>query len=626
MRLICGVIHFNFTPVNPFLLHRMCAAMIAPGLQPAKICWQNSRAALAVLDFDLQSRETGRIRRRDSGGILACDARLDELPASSPGSETCCEQLLDRHGAGRLSTLSGDFALADWNTETQELVLARDAAGIRPLVFHHVPGVLVAFASFPRALHAVQLPERRVATGSLVREMLGVSSHAETLFADLEAVPPNSAITFSARGRRLARHSLPRPAAKAPRTPREGAQALRAALESAVASRIPAGSGPVATHLSGGLDSSAITVLAARILREEGRRLLACSMLRPARNPGPESDQAYIQAVLDQEPSIEWFHAPLGNPFDRQSKSDRVLSDADDDPENAICAHVSAQGATMLLSGWGGDEGATFNARGALADAFLHGRLSYMGRELLRIRRERSFSTSGILRGELLHFLRADLRSLLSGGRHQPRHQGSSLVRPALLHNALGAAGTVPRMGSSIRRNQQQLLTGRHLEMRAGNWAEIGARYGMAFSFPMLDRRVVAAALGMHPTWHLREGWKRRPFRDATEGILPESIRWRHDKKTPFPEVHARLASRHQDVLAEIDALCARPEIAEIFDLSEIHALKRDFPSLPDLLADPTHAETMLPMVRWMSYGRFLTQAGSDSSSYPGSHSNQEAP
>ena len=44
-----------------------------------------------------------------------------------------------------------------------------------------------------------------------------------------------------------------------------------------------------------------------------------------------------------------------------------------DEPQNAVCIRAEAQGVSLVLTGWGGDEGVTFNGRGALAELFATG-------------------------------------------------------------------------------------------------------------------------------------------------------------------------------------------------------------------------------------------------------------
>ncbi len=118
--------------------------------------------------------------------------------------------------------------------------------------------------------------------------------------------------------------------------------------------------GETGAHLSGGLDSSALSVLAARQLREQGRTLHAYSFLDRQRNDVTLEDESdFVKAVLEQEGDIDW--TPVRPPGAAPASDDLLEADKmtplrDDDPENTVCARAEEQGVGLILSGWGGDE------------------------------------------------------------------------------------------------------------------------------------------------------------------------------------------------------------------------------------------------------------------------------
>ena len=63
--------------------------------------------------------------------------------------------LYDLLGAAMLKKLSGIFAFAIWDREKQELFVARDGFGVKPLYYARLPGGGVAFASELKALISV---------------------------------------------------------------------------------------------------------------------------------------------------------------------------------------------------------------------------------------------------------------------------------------------------------------------------------------------------------------------------------------------------------------------------------------------------------------------------------------
>ena len=138
--------------------------------------------------------------------------------------------------------------------------------------------------------------------------------------------------------------------------------------------------GPVGTHLSGGLDSSSIAVLAARELRRRGHPSpLAFSWL-PALDgetpaPAHAKEYALIDTVCAQE-DLQVSHCAL-SPGDvlailrRDGTFPGVYVQMN---EEAVQRRAAESGVRVLLSGWGGDEGVSFNGRGHLEQLLLGGR------------------------------------------------------------------------------------------------------------------------------------------------------------------------------------------------------------------------------------------------------------
>ena len=94
----------------------------------------------------------------------------------------------------------------------------------------------------------------------------------------------------------------------------------------------------------------------------------------------------------------------------------------------------------MILSGWGGDEGATFNGRGVLPETLLRGRWPTLWREMAALSRERQWPWFGLFRGEVLGNLLARRLAQIScqlrreapgkAGRNQLRDRFRQTVSP----------------------------------------------------------------------------------------------------------------------------------------------------------------------------------------------------
>ena len=483
---------------------------------------------------------------------MAADVRLDEPVRSDKrsGRDALLRRThlllaaLELSGPSGLDRVLGDFAFASWNKNTQHLTCGRDAFGIRPLAYVHQPGKLFAFASFPKALHGAGIVPKKIDEDALARRM--VSAFRQRRLPDRRH-QSSSPCAFSggiARRISLTRYwQLDRAAVGSRKcSPEDAARELRRLVDEAVNCRLPR-TGETGAHLSGGLDSSAIAVLAARKLREEGRTLHAYSFLDRQRNDiALEDETEFVKAVVEQEGDIDWtpirpptWLSECAKPMD----ADKMTSLHVDEPENVVCARAEDQRIGVVLSGWGGDEGATFNGRGTFAELFLRGHWRTLAREILALKRERGWSVPRILNNEIISYLRpkgvinfvkriigrdADLQTLL-------RQSLSTSARGRLATSRAEALSMAP----DGRENRWRLMTSPHIAERAEVWAQTGARHGLAFAFPLLDRRVVEFSLSLPSELFLRGGFRRRPFRDAMADVLPERVRLRHQKYQPFP-------------------------------------------------------------------------------------------
>ncbi len=172
-----------------------------------------------------------------------------------------------RWGVGFLSRLNGMFAFGIFDPRDESLLLARDRAGEKPLVYRITDGAL-AFASELKALLAVPGAPRRLDPESLDFYLAyGYVPDSRSLLAGYAKLPQGHALRFDLRSgssRVWPYWSLPEPGLA-----REaGAEELDAELErllfDSVKLRMIADV-PVGILLSGGIDSSLVTAMAARV-------------------------------------------------------------------------------------------------------------------------------------------------------------------------------------------------------------------------------------------------------------------------------------------------------------------------------------------------------------------------
>jgi asparagine synthase (glutamine-hydrolysing) len=168
-------------------------------------------------------------------------------------------------GPDSLDRLRGMFAFALFDVASRRLVLARDHFGIKPLFYHARDGGL-AFASELKALRPMMGEIRIDETALVASVMYSWVPEAHCMFQGVNKLEPGTWLEIGPDGRhRVHRYwdpvSAAASAAELGMVERIDAPRLGKVMEDSVAAHLVADV-PVATFLSGGLDSSLITVMA----------------------------------------------------------------------------------------------------------------------------------------------------------------------------------------------------------------------------------------------------------------------------------------------------------------------------------------------------------------------------
>ncbi|MGW4350093.1 asparagine synthase (glutamine-hydrolyzing) [Streptomyces sp. NPDC004690] len=166
--------------------------------------------------------------------------------------------------------LNGMYAFAVWDGRHDKLVMIRDRMGIKPFYYHPTPdGVL--FGSEPKAILANPLARRRVTLDGLRELFTFVKTPGHAVWDGMREVEPGTIVTVDRTGLSTRAYwrleTRPHPDDRATTV-----ATVRTLLDDIVRRQLVADV-PRCTLLSGGLDSSAMTALAARQLAERGEKV-----------------------------------------------------------------------------------------------------------------------------------------------------------------------------------------------------------------------------------------------------------------------------------------------------------------------------------------------------------------
>lgn len=260
-------------------------------------------------------------------------------------------------GPEALRRFRGMFAFALADTTTGELVLARDPLGIKPL--YYVPrGDGVLFASELKGLLAAIGSELSIEPGALVASMLYYwVPEQRCAIRDVQKLPAGSWARFRPDGTRETRsywrvQDVALTAAAGP------AADLRSVIEESVAAHLVADV-PISSFLSGGLDSSIVTVLAHQAADEVDAYTIT---FRP-------EDQK-LEAMPDDAVFARKVASQFGIKLHEIEISPDIVSllprmvDILDEPIGdpaaintlLMCEAARARGVKVILSGMGADE------------------------------------------------------------------------------------------------------------------------------------------------------------------------------------------------------------------------------------------------------------------------------
>ena len=571
MAAICGIVRRDGGP--PERVDAMLAAMAPYGAGIAS--WTDAGVSLGrryAADAGADPRHAPALEPDASGIVVVAAARLDDrealcdalgLPPAARAAHddrALISKAYRRWGGDCPNHLLGDYAFALWDGKRRSLFCARDHIGARPLyyaetrrgfVFGSDVEAVLAGPDVGRALDEFTVGMHLMRRG---KEVL----YTRTFFEAVRRLPPGHGLVVEDGAVRLRRHWRPEdvpPAA--PASDDDHAEAFLELYARAVKDRLR-GPGRIGVHLSGGLDSSSVAVLAARELRRQGRPPPPAFtwLPQPGEEP-PEEHHAWeyeaVAAVAGQEGLQVLYGAPAGADVLAWLAKDPAFPHARVPVnESVLQREAVAHGVRVLLTGLGGDEGISCNGRGHYAGLLLNGRWAALCTEA----RARGDNPLRVTAGTALRLLPYGPRLLGLRNRLRDRLRGMPVRRRRpFIHPAFARERRLPRKPlfwpTSVRNGQLAKLrigttVGYLDELTAG-----GVRHGLEYRHPLLDRRVLELALSLPPEQFRRGPTTRYLMRHALDlkAVLPPAVCWNESKSEP--------ARRDAVIAANIEALAS---------------------------------------------------------------------
>lgn len=278
-------------------------------------------------------------------------------------------------GADALPRLNGMWAFAFWSTQRQQLMLARDRFGVKPMYYRNGKGGL-AFASEPKALLSL-FPEHRQVDEDTLLDFLGnnlLYARGASFYKGIEVLPPaHFALYEPASGAlKLTRYWDYPEDIDWNLTEAEALDQFASLFADAVRLRLRSDV-PVGVTLSGGLDSTGVLAAAARAASAPPTCFTSVySDSAQGERPWAELASKAVEAPLIPvaAPQEEWLQTlrKIAWHMDAPGYSPAVY------PLWHLMKRARAEGVPVLLEGQGADEALAGYPQYAVLDL-----LSYMG-------------------------------------------------------------------------------------------------------------------------------------------------------------------------------------------------------------------------------------------------------
>ena len=293
-----------------------------------------------------------------NGDELASDGRRGERGSAAATTLAAYR----RSGESVFSKLRGVFGAVVCDHDTRTLLCVRDPAGAEPL-FYADAGDDLLLSSSTEALLRYGSVSTALDRMALADHVLNGHPYAveETYFAGIKRVPPGHLLHEGPTGRRLYRYWDPVEASSGGWVGEDELERLEEVLVRAVDRALELG--PACIHLSGGIDSATVAVLAAdRSRRRALPAPIALSVVFPDKACNEELVQRRVASDLRLPQLLTSFDEATGpgrllaSALDLSGRTPAPLLNPFEPAFEYLSAEASRRGCRVLLTGGGGDE------------------------------------------------------------------------------------------------------------------------------------------------------------------------------------------------------------------------------------------------------------------------------
>jgi asparagine synthase (glutamine-hydrolysing) len=572
-----------------------------------------------------------------SGALISADVRLDNrddildrIGIAPPDAVAWPDSRVVLAGWEKLGDtiwpmLRGPFAVAIWDRHRRALTLARDHLGLNVVMWHRSERFF-AFATMPNGLFAFDDVPRQLSEEKFADFLvLNHADHATTIYRNVFRVPPAHVMQIKTDGS-MRQFRYWSPAEIKPiklGSDQAYADGLRECLDRAVRRQLRSAH-PIGCLLSGGLDSSSVSTLAARALAENNERLVAFTGVPRRGFDGPmpaghyADETPYVDAIARTAGNIDvtYVQSDQREDFTELERFFVALEGPVRNPSNlgwilAILRRARAQGRRVLLGGLYGNCTISWNGWSQAATHLRHGRFRTAYRQWRLFYRHTPYSRWAALQKLFIEPL---LPGRLGGwaDRRRRRERIAAWHEHATIRPDFAAAMAVDdrarRAGHDFlyRLREDERLSALAQVDYVGDWhAAEKAVTGVEVRDPTADIDVVSYCFGVPPEQYLAEGIDRSLVRRAMWGLLPEMVLTNRSSGLQAADWYERLQSQRGELARQLAQLSESALVRRIIDLPRLEHAISHWPA-GGWHTTEVFQEYNLALTRGLAGGRFL--------------------
>lgn len=415
--------------------------------------------------------------------------------------------------------LNGIFAFAIWEEETQHLFIARDRMGVKPF-FYTIKDDVFLFASEIKTLLAHPYVPAVLGRKGIAEIMLIGPGRTPGygVFEGIREVKPAQYAHYDKNGMQVTTYYKLQDREHVD-TFEKTVEKVRSYVEDAVTRQLQADV-PVATFLSGGLDSSIICAIANKKFKREGKVLQTFSVNYEDNDQyfqsskfQPNEDQHYIEVMKDflgsEHHAIYLKTEDLVDALFEAVDARDLPGMADVDSSLLLFCKEIRKYATVALSGECADE--------------IFGGYPWFRDETIRDAYGFPWAQSTSYR---LQFLNDELVAHINGIEYvDRRYQGT-----------LKDTNTLPHLSKKEKRLREMVNLNMKWFMQTllDRKDRMSMYQSLEVRVPFCDMRIADYLYSV--PWEFKDykGYEKGLLREAVKGLLPDEVLWR--KKSPYPK------------------------------------------------------------------------------------------